>query len=161
MDLVLSGVQWSQCLVYLDDVIILATSFNDHLCKLAAVFECLMKDGLKRKPYKCAFFQREVQYLGHIISREGVETDPQKTEKVKSWPTPTSMKEVQQILGFTSYYYHFIKGFSEVARSLHSLTERGGVFRWSSECQHTFDLLRERLTTVPVLVYPISTSPFC
>ena len=151
MDLVLSGLQWSHYLVYLDNVITLGTSFDDHLCKLAAVFERLRKAGLKLKPSKCAFFQREVQYLGHIISREGVATDPKKTEKVKSWPIPTSTKEVQQFLGFASYYRRFIKGFSEVARPLHLLTERGAVFRWSSECQHAFDLLRERLTTAPVL----------
>ena len=160
MDLVLSGLQWSHCLVYLDDVIILGTSFYDHLSKLAVVFERLRRAGLKLKTSKCAFFQRKVKYLGHIISREGVATDPQKTAKVKIWPTPTSTKEVQQFLGFASYYRRFIKYFADIARPLYRLTERGAAFRWSPECQCAFDLLRKRLTTAPILAYPKFKQPF-
>lgn len=90
MDLVLAGLQWSHCLVYIDDVTILDSSFEDHLQKLKAVFSRLREAGLKLKPRKCAFLQEEVKYLGHLISRNGVLPDPAKVEKVATWPTPTT-----------------------------------------------------------------------
>ena len=101
---------------------------------------------------KCAFFRQEVQYLGHVISREGVAADPRKIEKVANWPEPTSTREVQQFLGFASYYRRFIKDFAQIAKPLHRLTERGSSFRWNSECQIAFDMLRKLLTSAPVLV---------
>ena len=95
MDLVLAGLQWSHCLVYLDDVIVLGKTFTEHLENLRTVFARLREAGLKLKPTKCAFLQPRVQYLGHIVSRDGVIPDPAKVEKVAKWPTPTTTKEVQ------------------------------------------------------------------
>ena len=109
MDLVLAGLQWSHCLVYIDDVIVLGRDFEDHLQNLQAVFQRLHQAGLKLKPVKCAFFQKEVQYLGHLISPTGVMPDPSKVEKVAAWPTPTSIKAVQQFVGFANYYRRFIR----------------------------------------------------
>ena len=104
MDLVLSGLQWSQCLVYLDDIIVLGRSFEEHIKNLDSVFQQLCQSGLRLQPSKCAFFREEVRYLGHIISRDGVATDPDKTAKVATWPVPTTKKDTQQFLGFASYY---------------------------------------------------------
>ena len=84
MDLVLAGLQWSCCLVYIDDVIILGWSFSEHLRNLQAVFERIRSAGLKFKPSKCSFLQDEVQYLGHIVSKDGVKVDPAKSNKVAS-----------------------------------------------------------------------------
>ena len=86
MDLVLSGLQWSQCLVYLDDVIVLGRTFEDHLDNLHQVLQRLREAGLKLKPSKCAFFREKVEYLGHTISRQGVTPDSSKTEKIATWP---------------------------------------------------------------------------
>ena len=160
MDLVLSGLQWSRCLVYLDDIIVLGRSFEEHLANLQAVFDRLREAGLKLKPSKCAFLQSEVQYLGHKITRKGVAPDPNKIEKVASWPTPISTREVQCFLGFASYYRRFIQDFAQIAKPLHRLTERGATFKWSSECQSAFEELRRRLTSAPVLAYPDFTRPF-
>lgn len=90
MDLVLAGLQWSHCLVYLDDVIILGASFDEHLASLHLVFDRLQKAGLRLQPRKCHFLKHKVQYLGHIVSDEGVQADPAKLDKVAAWPTPTS-----------------------------------------------------------------------
>ena len=95
MDLVLSGLQWSQCLVYLDDIVVLGRSFEEYIRNLDSVFQRLRESGLRLKPSKCAFFQKEVRYLGHIISRDGITTDPEKTAKVATWQVPISKKETQ------------------------------------------------------------------
>ena len=151
---------WSHCLVYLDDIIVLGKTFDDHLLNLAAVFHRLREAGLKVKPSKCAFLKSEVCYLGHIISRNGVAADPQKIEKVANWPAPTMTREIQQFLGFASYYRRFIKKFAEIAKPLHRLTERGATFCWNDSCQSAFDTLRELLTSAPVLSYPDFTREF-
>ena len=160
MDLVLRGLQWSQCLVYIDDVIIPGRCFEDHLSNLQAVFQRLRQAGLKLQPKKCAFLQRQVNYLGHVVTCDGVAADPTKVEKVATWPTPTTTKEVQQFLGFAGYYRRFVRDFAEIARPLHRLTERTSVFRWTDECQAAFKELRQRLVTAPVLAYPDYSKPF-
>ena len=154
MDLVLAGLQWSECLVYLDDVIVLGRSFEEHLCSIRSIFERFRQSGLRLKLSKCHFFQQQVKYLGHIISREGIATDPAKTEKVSKWPTPMSKNETQQFLGLVSYYRRFVKDFAHIARPLHPLTERNASFIWTDECQAAFHELRKRLYSMPVLAYP-------
>ena len=91
MDSVLAGLQWSSCLVYLDDIIIMGRSFEEHLKNLQHVLERLKQAGLKLQPKKCQFLQHQVNFLGHIISSTGISPDPLKTSKVKEWPRPTSV----------------------------------------------------------------------
>ena len=160
MDLVLACLQWSECLVYLDDVIVLGRTFNEHLRNIQSVLQRFCESGLRLKQSKCAFFQRQVQYLGHVISREGVATDPAKTERVSTWPIPQSKRETQQFLGFASYYRRFIKDFARVARPLHRLTERTATFAWNDECLEAFNELRRYLCSTPVLAYPDYSRPF-
>ena len=104
MELVLRGLQWSSCLVYIDDIIIFSRTFQEHLYHLGEVFECLRSAGLKVKPSKCQLLHKSVNYLGHVVTREGVETDPQKTENVANWPAPSNAKELRQFLGLASYF---------------------------------------------------------
>jgi hypothetical protein len=110
---VLSGLQWSHGLVYLDDAIVVSRTFKQHLCHLQSVLR-LRESGLKLKPSMCSFCKPEVRYLGHIISRSGVTPDPANTEKVVSLPVPSSVKAVQQFLGIASYYRCFIKHFANI-----------------------------------------------
>ena len=118
------------------------------------MFEWLREAGLKLKPEKCSFFQEQVPYLGHIVSRDGIKPDPEKVQKVSTWPVPTRTKEVQKFLGFATYYQHFIRNFAQIAKPLHCLTECGASFRWSEDCQYAFKDLRVKLTTAPVHAYP-------
>ena len=120
----------------------------------------LRQAGLRLKLSKCSFFQHQVKYLGHIISREGVATDPAKTQKVADWPVPTSKREVQQFLGFAGYYRQFIREFAHTARPLYRLTERTATFKWTEECADAFQALRQSLCSTPVLAYPDFTRPF-
>ena len=110
-------------------------------------------------------------YLGHVVSAEGVGTDPAKTEAVTSWPTPKTLKDLRSFLGFASYYRRFVPGFAQTAAPLHQLTaeisEKGKKKRstipsdrWKGECQKAFDALRAALMTAPVLAYPDYTKPF-
>ena len=95
MDVVLAGVQWSHCLVYLDDIIVVGRNFHDHLQNLSVVLQRLKEANLRLKPAKCSFCKTQVSYLGHIVSRQGVATDLEKTNEVSNWPTPTTTSEVQ------------------------------------------------------------------
>ena len=160
MDMILAGLQWSQCLVYLDDVIVVGRCFDEHLKNLRHVFDRFREAGLKLKPAKCVFCCKEVSFLGHIVSADGITTDPVKTEKVKSWPLPSSRREVQQFLGFASYYRRFIKDFAQIARPLHRLTEKTASFQWNKECQDSFDMLRNKLISAPILTFPNYSQQF-
>ena len=160
MDFVLAGLNWAHCLVYLDDVIVLGRSFSEHLQNLQMVFARLWEAGLMLKLDKCTLFREEVQFLGHLVSREGVRADPANVERVATWPTPTTKREVQQFLGFASYYCRFIKDFAGIAKLLHLLTEEGDTFRWTDKCERAFEKLRHLLTTTPLLGYPDFDHPF-
>lgn len=154
MERVLAGILGDTCLVYLDDIIIVGRDFDDHLKKLAKVFERLRGANLKLSPNKCSFFKRQVNYLGHVISERGVETDPGKTEVVRKWATPRDKSDVRAFLGLCSYYRRFVKGFSDIAKPLHRLTEEKRTFTWDSECEEAFRELKERLCSAPILGYP-------
>ena len=154
MERVLAGLQWDTLLVYLDDVIVYGKSVDEELGNLKAVLERFRTAGLKLKPQKCYLFQEEVRYLGHVVSKEGVRTDPDKVEAVKGWPTPSCIKEVRSFLGLASYYRRFIRGFADIAKPLHRLTEKTRQFVWDDECEAAFMELKARLQDSPLLAYP-------
>ena len=103
---------------------------------------------------KCTFFRQSVTYLGHILSREGVQADTSKIEKVVTWPKLNSTKEVQRFLGFMSYYCRFIQNFTSIAKPLHRITERAAPFKWSAQCQAAFEELWHWLVAAPILAHP-------
>ena len=128
-----------------------------HLRNLESVLSRLRAANLKLQPSKCAMARKKVRFLGHVISSEGISTDPEKTSKVATWPAPTCKRDVQQFLGLANYYRRFIKNFAEIAKPLHQLTEKTHSFSWTDQCQVAFDELRCRLTSTPVLVLVIPT----
>lgn len=148
------------CLVYLDDVIVPSKTFEENVIKLRRVFQCLKLANLKLKPSKCELFSRSVTFLGHVISGEGIKTDPQKTTDVQNWPTPTSVTEVRSFIGLCSYYRQFVKNFSTVAKPLFKLTEKGVKFVWTAEHTATFEALKELLCKSPTLSFPQIDQPF-
>uniref|UniRef100_A0A0A9WGS4 RNA-directed DNA polymerase n=2 Tax=Lygus hesperus TaxID=30085 RepID=A0A0A9WGS4_LYGHE len=147
-------------LVYLDDIIVLGPDFPSVLSKLEKVLQRLANAGLQVRPDKCSFFTRQTCYLGHIISGDGVQTDPKKTDAIRAWPVPTSRKQVRSFLGMCSYYRRFIKGFSELACPLNKLTEEKRKFQWDVACQESFESLKKAMTSTSVLCYPDLQKPF-
>ena len=160
MDVIMSGLHMDICLVYLDDVVIFSKSPAEHIRHLQMVLERLSHAGLKLKPEKCQFLQKSVRFLGHIVSSEGIGTDPEKTRAVAEWPTPTSVHETRQILGLAGYYRRFIKNFAQIAAPLHALTRKNVEFRWTAETQEAFDSLKAALTSSPILAMPNDTGEF-
>eukprot|EP00731_Ephydatia_muelleri_P029484 Em0021g7a len=118
------------------------------------------KSGLKLNPTKCKLCQQQVTFLGHIVSTQGISTDPEKVEVIAKWPTPQSKRDVQQFLGLANYYRRFIKDFGVIAKPLNRLTEKNTTFEWSTTCQRAFENLRNCLVEPPVLAYPNYTRDF-
>ena len=154
MNNVLAGLTWSACLVYLDDTIVIGRTFNEHMENLRVVLDRFRRANLQLNPRKCQWFQSQVRYLGHVVSREGVHTDPNTIEKVRSWPRPLTQKQLRGFLGLSSYYRKFIAGFARIAAPLHRLTGKHARFVWSPECEAAFCTLRERLCAAPILALP-------
>ena len=160
MELVLKGLHWKICLIYLDDVIVMGRTFEEELERLKQVFERLACAGLKLKPKKCYLFQKRVSYLGHVVTEEGITADPGKVEQVRTWPIPENSTEVKSFLGLASYYRRFIPNFAAVAQPLHKLTEPKTEFVWTGQCQLAFDSLKGLLTSGRVLAYPTREGKF-
>ena len=160
MDLVLAGLHWEACLIYLDDVIVFGRTFEEHLERLRSVLERFKEANLQLNPSKCHLFQSQVECLGFIVSANGVATDPEKTKAVRDWPTPRSASDVRSFIGLCSYYRRFVKGFATIAAPLYRLTQKGVDFEWAPDCEAAFNELKDALMTAPVLAYPRSEGEF-
>ena len=154
MEMVLAGLHWSICLVYIDDIIVYGRTCQEHLERLEEVFKRLKQTGLKMKPSKCYLLQKRVRYLGHILSEDGVETDPEKVSCIKNWPTPSNVEELRQFLGIATYYRRFVHQFAHIAAPLHRLTNKGSNYHWSLECNDAFCILKHKLSSAPILCFP-------
>ena len=166
----LGDLNMNWCIVYLDDVIVYSQTPEEHLERLEAVFKKLTAYGLKLKPSKCTFFKEEITYLGHLITADGVATDPAKVKTVREWPKLKTVSDVRSFLGFVGYYRRFIKGFSSIAKPLYQLTKglesqtkktaKKTFVKWGEKEEEAFNTLKEACTTAPILAYPNYSLPF-
>ncbi|KAK7877355.1 hypothetical protein WMY93_031928 [Mugilogobius chulae] len=131
MELVLRGLPWHICLVYLDDILVYSRTFEDHLSHLQEVLTRIQSAGLKLNSSKCHFVRDHVVFLGHVVSRDGLHPDPRNTEKVRTWPTPTTVSEVRAFVGLCSYYRRFVQNFSQHAAPLNRLASKNVPFEWT------------------------------
>ena len=134
MESCLGDLHLTWCIIYLDDIIIFSKNPDDHITRLEGVFEKLAEAGLKLKPSKCEFFKARLKYLGHVVSPQGIATDPKKIEAILKWPRPKTVTDVRSFTGFTNYYRKFIKGYAKIARPLHELTSGENANRKEQTC---------------------------
>ena len=171
MERVMGELHMVDCFTFIDDILVPGKNFPDHLDKLRRVFQKIREHNLKLNPQKCSFFKNKVVYDGHVVSSSGVETDPQKVEKIKHWPVPTDAAKVREFLGFAGYYRRFVKDFSIIAKPLTNLlvgvmgkkgklAAKSANWKWGEEEQSAFNSLRDRLMSPPILAYPDYERPF-
>ena len=121
METCLGELHLQRCIIYLDDIIIILKTPKDHITRLRAVFEKLAEAALKVKPSKCEIFTKYIAHLGHIISKDGVETDPKQIKAIVNWPRPSAVNDVCNSLGFTNQYRRFIHKYDNISRPLNLL----------------------------------------
>ncbi|CAB4418771.1 unnamed protein product [Rhizophagus irregularis] len=140
--------------VYLDDIMIYSRNFEEHLEHVNRVLNKLKENNMIVKLKKCQFGLRNINFLGHIVGKDGLQPDEKKVEKIKNIKRPETVTEVRSFLGLCSYYRRFIKDFAKIAKPLHNLMKKGTEFEWKEEQQVAFDILRTKLIEKPILVYP-------
>ncbi|UYV82368.1 hypothetical protein LAZ67_21001831, partial [Cordylochernes scorpioides] len=151
MDNLLKGLRWTICLCYLDDVVIFADNFPDHLRRLEVVLNCFKRAGLKLNPGKCSFGASNIKILGHQVDKDGIRPDNDKIKAVSQFPIPKNLQQLRSFLGLSSYYRRFIKNYADIARPLNSLLSEGTKFQWNTDQERAFQKLKNALTSKPVL----------
>lgn len=146
--------------VFIDDILIYSATYEAHVQHVKQVFELLQFHQFKVKLSKCSFACKQLKYLGHIISSNGVATDPTKITIIQKWPSPTSVKELRSFLGLAGYYRRFVKNFGSIAKPLTELLKKGHLFVWTASTESAFQCLKQSLMTTPVLATPNFHQPF-
>ncbi|KAL6473545.1 hypothetical protein MHYP_G00171060 [Metynnis hypsauchen] len=183
MEKCMGDINLKEVLVFLDDIIVFSRTLEEHEARLLHVLSHLRENGLKLSPAKCKFFQTSVCYLGHVVGRDRVHTDPGKISALTTWPVPKNLKELKSFLGFSGYYRRFIQDYSKIVKPLNDLTAgypplRKGTesnkantkryfnpkdsfgARWTPACQAAFELIIKKLTSAPVLAFADPKLPY-
>jgi hypothetical protein len=147
-------------IVFFDDILIYYQSKEEHADHLRMVLQRLREHQLYAKLSKCEFWIDEVLFLGHIINKEGLVVDSKKVADVLNWKAPTYARGIKSFIGMARYYWRFIEGFSKIAKPTIALLGNKVEFKWTQKCQEAFEVLKEKLTTAPVLVLPDVHKPF-
>ena len=140
-------------IVYLDDILIYSRSLDEHKRHVRLVLERLRANGLFAKPEKCAFHQTEIEYLGYLVSSDGVKMDPKKVSAIVDWPEPTNVTQLQAFLGFANFYRRFILNYSKIATPLTRLLKKDRKFDFDDDARQAFQRLKTMFTTAPVLAH--------
>lgn len=160
MNIAFSGLSSQQAFIYMDDLIVIGISENNHLNNLKSVFEMCRKTNLKLNPDKCDFFKSEVTFLGHKCTCDGLKPNPNKIETIIHYPRPINKEELTRFVAMANYYRRFIPNFSTIALPLTKLRKKRIKFTWSIECEKAFREIKNKLTSAPILAYPDFTKQF-
>ena len=156
----LHGILGKFAMAYLDDILIFSPSFESHLNHIDEVFKRLKSANLCLNKKKCHFVKPEIEYLGHILSPNGIKPNPEKVRAIQNMDPPTTVKGIRSFLGLAGYYRNFIPQFSAIARPLTKLISKNARFHWGTEVQEAFEYLKQKLVEAPILGYPDVTKPF-
>jgi len=146
--------------VFIDDILIFSKNEEEHAEHLRIVLQHLREHKLYAKFSNCEFWLKKVQFLGHVLSEDGISVDPSKIRDVLDWKTPETVPEIRSFLGLAGYYRRFVPDFSKIARPMTELLKKGVKFVWDDKCDQAFQTLRKLLTSAPVLAQPDITRPF-
>lgn len=160
MDSMLVGIKGEEALVYLDDIIIFSKNIEQHATRLGRVLQILYESNLYVQLSKCNFAVREVEYLGHIVSNEGIKPDHKKIDAIANYPKPQNIRDVRSFLGLVGYYRRFIKDFAQKAKPLTELIKKDKPFKWEEAQEEAYKFFTTALCTEPVLKYPDFSKPF-
>ena len=160
MEVVLARLARTTCVVYLDNILVFGRNLSEHNANLKTVFERLREAGLRLKPTKCHLARQRVEFLGHVVSAAGVQTDPGKLKAVERYPVPTDVKTLLSFLGLASYYRRFVSRFAAIASPMHLLTKKDAPFVWTEQCQLAFEKIKKLLISAPVPAFPQFDRPF-
>jgi hypothetical protein len=138
--------------VFINDILVFSKTEEERVEHLSLVLQKIREHKLYAKRSKCEFWLKEVSFLGHVVSNGGISVDPGKVRDVLNWKPPTDVGEIRSFLGLARYYRRFIEGFSKLAKPMTALLEKNTKFVWSDKCQASFEELKKRLTTTPVLI---------
>jgi len=141
------------CTAYLDDILIYSENEEQHIEQVKQILEALTKAELQVKPQICEFHRNNVEYLGFIITTEGLRMDPAKITTIIEWPVPKKLHDVRSVLGFGNFNPRLIQDYTYLARPLTQLTKKRTLFVWSHVCQAGFERLKDAFTTAPILIY--------
>jgi hypothetical protein len=147
-------------MVFIDEILVYSRNEGEHEGHLLLVLQKLRDHKLYTKLSKCEFWLKQVAFLGHVVSKGGISVDPSKVQDVLSWKAPTSVSDIQSFLGLAEYYQKFIEGFSKISKPMTELLEKDKQFKWMPAYESSFQELKKRLTTAPVLVMPDMEKPF-
>lgn len=146
-------------IVFFDDILVYSANDTDHAGHLCQVLECLAENHFFAKGSKCQFFQHTIEYLGHLVARDGVKADPAKVDAMSSWPQPTTLKQLRGFLGLTRYYRRFVLYYATIAAPLTELLKRDN-FKWTDEAMRAFERLKRAMTETLVLRLPDFSKTF-
>lgn len=160
MDNVLKELSGTICLVYLDDIIVFSTSLQEHMESLKKVFQRLREANLKVQMDKSEFLHKEIAFLGHIVTREGIKPNPDKIDAIKHYPIPKTQKEIKAFLGLLGYYRKFIKDFAKLTKPFTECLKKGKSVALTDNYVKTFQICKDLLSNDPILQYPDFSKPF-
>ena len=151
---IIRGLEYRLALIYVDDIIIFSKSVDEHLAHLEEGFRRLTDANVNLNPKKCSFVKQKVEYLGHVVTPDGVKPNPEKVRIVRDFPVPKNLKTLRAFMGLANYFRRFVKGFAHIANPLNAFTKKGVRFEWTQSCADAFVKLKRALVSAPILAYP-------
>ena len=160
MHLILKGLCWSDCLVYLDDIIVFGRTLEEHRERQSLVLSRFAEAGVKINPKKCKLLSEQVVVLGHMVTQDGLSTDPEKVRVIKEWPTPADATQLKAFLRTAGYYRQFVPNYDQNACPLYHAEQKGDNLTWTVECEEAFRKIKRHLSNAPTLAFPRLDVPF-
>ena len=154
MHTVLRKLLFELCLVYIDDILVFSENMEEHIEHLDEIFKRFRAAILKLPPAKCSFGAPQVTYLGHILSKKDVQSDPSKIEAMRTFPQPTSPRTLKSFLGSIGFHRRYIRVYSEIVSPMLRLLKKDEKFAWDEQCQESFENLKNAMVNAPILRFP-------